>query len=193
MRSAKRRLARRPPDRLRGWPAFEARWRIESRRRLAVDAANCAATRVSAVTGRPAGWRPCAAARRGLAIPERWRQVVEKPARSLGWISGRLRLESRVNVRWTYRQVGEPAGRRTLFRPAAGQEAQLVSAPRSAAGDRGLPSRCLGALFPPPPGRGFQGAMPFSASSFKAASVFFRCPSPMPRRTWSALVNWIFS
>ena len=40
---------------------------------------------------------------------------------------------------------------------------------------------------------GVQGAMPFSANSFRAASVFFRCPRPMPRRTWSALVNWIFS
>jgi hypothetical protein len=37
------------------------------------------------------------------------------------------------------------------------------------------------------------GAMPLSASSLTAASVFDRCASPMPRSTCGALVNWMFS
>ena len=35
------------------------------------------------------------------------------------------------------------------------------------------------------------GAMPFFRSSSIAWSRLPRCPSPMPRRTWSALVNWM--
>ena len=35
------------------------------------------------------------------------------------------------------------------------------------------------------------GAMPFLRSSSMAWSVLRRCSSPMPRRTWAALVNWM--
>ena len=37
------------------------------------------------------------------------------------------------------------------------------------------------------------GAMPLSASSLSAISDLDRCSSPMPRSTWGALVNWMFS
>ena len=42
-------------------------------------------------------------------------------------------------------------------------------------------------------GRGHadRGAIPFLRSSSTACSVLRKCPSPMPCRTWSALVNWM--